>query len=761
MTRNLFIFLCFLALSPLSGIAGNIVHVYEFKSPILRANGEYSIIYFEGAKLLGQPGRASLPFIPVKLLLPPGEVASSISIRYEDPVILEGKHVLEPMQEIRPLSENENMEWIIDKDFYSSSSEYPASYTPGLQTHYYNGCGIALSAFTPVRYLPSQGKVTWYSKVVVEIQTETDRVAPENRHFFASEKKAGFLKDLVQNPGEVDRYFSERSFLTSEYEYLVITTNQYKVEFDTLKRFYEKRGIKTKVASTEFINAIMTGSDLQQKIRNYIIQQYDSNGIEYVMIGGDVQIVPYRGFYCHVLSGVDVYEDYGIPADLYYAALDGNWNTDGDNKWGEPNEDDLYPEIGVGRVTFGDTAELHNILHKSFLYQSDPVEGELTKPLLAGEALWSDPYTIGSDYLNLLVGYCTENGYNTHGIPPEHPRDTLYDNMNYNWSKATLISHINSGRPWVHHVGHANQGYVMKLYNADITNANFSQTNGIAHNYPVIYTHGCICGGFDYSDCIGERMIGIDNFAVAFVGNSRYGWFNQGTTDGPSQHLHREFMDALYYDSLYHIGMAHMKSKSETAPFVEITGEFEPGATRWCFYDNNVLGDPMMALWTGEPHVPEVSYPAMIPAGAGPVTVQLNSPIGACKDFTCALFRNDTLFGTARTGSNGSTTLYPDGEITEGAITLVVLGYNILPQYFTIQACNLWLGYSDDWSDPANWSSGEVPDNSSYIIIPQDPAGSKFPLLNSGAQRICKQLLVEPGAQFRLRKGETFSVVGD
>jgi hypothetical protein len=36
------------------------------------------------------------------------------------------------------------------------------------------------------------------------------------------------------------------------------------------------------------------------------------------------------------------------------------------------------------------------------------------------------------------------------------------------------------------------------------------QANGVSHNFTIVYTHGCMCGGFDVSDCIAERMIGID-----------------------------------------------------------------------------------------------------------------------------------------------------------------------------------------------------------------------------------------------------------
>ena len=92
---------------------------------------------------------------------------------------------------------------------------------------------------------------------------------------------------------------------------------------------------------------------------------------------------------------------------------------------------------------------------------------------------------------------------------------------------------------------------------------------GSTHNYPIVYTHGCLCGAFDENDCIGEAMVLIDNFAVAGAFNSRYGWFNEGQTEGPSAHLHREFVDALYHDKECRIGTAHMISKIETSVWVE------------------------------------------------------------------------------------------------------------------------------------------------------------------------------------------------
>jgi hypothetical protein len=758
-TKILLTLFC-LVIAASASFAGTVVKVFEFQNPKIERAGAYFILSFDGTQLLGEPGKATLPFYPVKLLLPPGEIATGIKIDYEDATVLQGKFNLYPRQYTQPISEEKAVEWLVDNEFYQSDISYPSSFKPKVKTHFMNGYAIALSAFTPMRYRPSSGEVSWYRRVVVTVETAPDPERQQRElNLSRSDEKAREVAMIIQNPEKIRQYNPGRENRTGDYDYLVVTKNQYQGEFDTLIRFYKPRGILAKVATVESISSGTNGRDLQEKIRNYIIGEYQQHGIQYVLIGGDVEVVPYRGFYCKVYSD-QVYEDSGIPADLYYSALDGNWNRDGDNLWGEPDEDDLYPELGVGRMTFSDTAELHNILYKSMLYQSAPVQGELTRPILAGEYLYSPPVTWGSDYMKLLVGYRSDHGYATHGIPPEHPRDTMYDEVTW-WSAADLMSHINSGRPWLHHIGHANYTYAMKLSNSDITDANFSGANGINHNYTIVYTHGCMCGGFDVSDCIAERMVGINNFAVAFIGNSRYGWFNQGTTDGPSEHLHREFMDALYSDSLYHIGMSHLMSKAETVPYVVIDTlppEFEPGATRWCFYDNNLLGDPMMAAWTEEPQQLEATYPASIPIGADQVSVQLSGPEGIYNRFTCSIYRNDTLFGTAETDVSGYALIPLQMEVTEGTISLVICGYNILPHYYDIQVSDYWLGISRDWQDAANWFTGQVPDTSTNVIIPASPVGGYFPLKNSFNHRQCKTIFLEPGAQFNLGSGETFSV---
>jgi len=656
---------------------------YYFDQPVTKINGSVQTLEFGNTMLFGKPGEPLLPYHKVNLLIPPGHEAVRINVTGIDLTELQGYYKLSPAQFSRPVSSDADFFVPENEEIYHAEEAYPLLLHGNLSTHYMNGFAFAQTVITPVIYIPSEGKVSYYSQITVQIETrETDRGRAALNNLTASPIVKKNVQRIAQNPSFTDLYPITRS-LTNDYQILIISPQVFSEPLDQLAQLYLPRGLKSQFASIESIQANSTGTDLPEKIRNYIIAQYQQFGIEHVVLAGDVEHVPYRGFYCTVQSS-SVYTDNNIPSDLYYSSLDGTWNNNGNGLWGEIGEDDLLPEVSVGRMSFSNITELNAMLNKTTKYQNQPVVGELRNPLLAGENLYYGPDTWGSDYLELLIGAHDDNGYFTTGIPEDHNFLKLYDEIQ-TWNKAALLSAINSGRNFVHHVGHANETYVMKLNNSDITNSNFSGVNGILHNFPVVYTHGCICGAFDVSDCIAEKMVSINNFASAFVGNSRYGWFNEGQTEGPSAHLHREFTDALFTDSLNRIGRAHMESKIETAPWVNAPGQWEEGALRWCFYDCNVLGDPAMAIWTDEPIEISAEYPASLTTGTMQFEVTITSGGQPTIGLTAALIMDGILYGKGISDNNGLATVTIDPLITlPGEAQLVISGYNCLPAYYPI-----------------------------------------------------------------------------
>ncbi len=684
MKKIISLFLLISAITSFNLEAQIIEKTYFFSEYKITQNGDYNFISFENTQMAGHLGEPTLPYHSISLLLPPGYVAESIEVIGENETLISGEYQLYPRQASRPLSEENSGIFQKNQNVYDSDILYPEKLNGEFSTEFLNGYSFVLSTFTPVKYNPANGIISWYKKITIKITTKPDNKAIQAlANLKSSENILEKVNTLAQNPEIIKNYLQTNNRSDDDYEMMIITPSSFEDNYQDLIDLYIPRGVKAETVTTEYINTNISGQDMPEKIRNYIIQEYQAHGVEYILLGGDVEHVAYRGFYCYVQSGSG-YEDDNIPADLYYSALDGTWNDDGDNRWGEIGEDDLLPDVSVTRFTISDTVELNNMLHKTISYQDSPVLGELDKPLLAGEHLYSDPMTWGAQYLDLLIGYHDDNGYETTGIPETDNYDTLYD-RSASWSASQLITEINQGHSFIHHVGHANATYVMRLNNPDITNSNFSEVNGTTHNYTLVYTHGCICGSFDNSDCIGEKIVTIDNFAAAGAFNSRYGWFNEGQTEGPSAHLHREFIDALYNQKKGRVGEAHKISKIETSPWVNAPGQHEEGALRWCFYDCNMFGDPAMSVWTAEPININVVFENTIPVSNDSTNVIVTSGGDAVEGLNCVLKDGDVIYGTAVTDSLGNATIYYNPANVElGNAQLVISGYNCLPHIYEV-----------------------------------------------------------------------------
>lgn len=691
---------------------------YSFSNPtITEANG-FQTISFENAMLTGISGEPMLPYFSVSLLLPPGHSAQEIHLIPGELVVLEGTYQIYPMQHSQPISKGGSGFFIKKDDVYQKNAQYPETLNGTLSTHFLNGYSVAMSAFTPVRYNPSTGELSYYKSVTVEIVTASDQNALAALSNINSSEPV--IERLERLTGNIDlaKTYPQRNSRTDDYDMIIITTNQYADDFEQLVEFYAPRGIIAQVATTETIYSTMPGSDNPMKIRNYIIQEYQDHGIQHVTLGGDVELVPYRGFYCTVQSS-SVYTDDNIPSDLYFSGLDGNWNTNGNSWWGEIGEDDLLPEVGIGRFSISNQSDFNALMNKTIQYQENPIPGKLHDPLLAGEWLYSSPETYGSDYLELLIGFHADNGYETTGIPEDNNITKLYEDVQP-YSTSDLLQEINEGKSFIHHVGHANSNYTMGLYNEDITNSNFSQVNGVINNYTLAFSHGCICGAFDDNDCIAEKMINIENFAAAVLMNSRYGWFNEGQTEGPAAHLHRELCDALYDKKESLIGMAYSITRIETAPWVNAPGQWEEGALRWNFYDCNVLGDAGLRVWTDEMSTISANYQNALPIGVPSISITISGN-GVIEGLNCVFMKDGVMYGKAETNAAGLAEIVFTEPVTNvGDATIFVSGYNCLVHEYPVTVVpngGAYVVYGTSVVNDVNGNNNGIPEYTESILL--------------------------------------------
>ena len=146
---------------------------------------------------------------------------------------------------------------------------------------------------------------------------------------------------VVQNKSAAFEPNKTPSLQGSGVAYLIITNEDMKPEFQVLADYKTAQGLPTVVATTEFIAAnFRNGADIQETMRMFIRDAYEKWGIEYVLLGGDSDILPPR-YVDNTFYPTNGYTS--IPADLYFACLDGNWNANGDANFGEPAE---FPDPG-------------------------------------------------------------------------------------------------------------------------------------------------------------------------------------------------------------------------------------------------------------------------------------------------------------------------------------------------------------------------------------------------------------------------------
>jgi hypothetical protein len=685
--------LCFAAILMVlfsSAAASVIQKTVDFAEPEIGVSGAFSTVSVEGCPEVGLPGEPLLPAYGMSILLPQGEEVVRVWVESADIAEFALESPVECAQREYPLSvEGPFQATMPDDEIYAGATPFPAERVVHVTTETFRGYNIAFLRVYPAVYLPADKVLEFASSVNLALETRPSSAALM--------RSAGMLRPgnrddrlaLTRMVGDISdaRSYVERSLPTTlgsivdpseTYPYVIITNSTLQSTFENLKDLKEEQGYKTKIVLVSDISANYSGSDLQTKIRNFIIDAYQNWDTEFVLLGGDDEIIPHRGFYADAGGTTDS----DIPADLYYMALDGNWNTDGDGRWGEPEEADLVPELSTGRAAVSDVTQASRFINKMIKYERTPVAGQVENALMLGELLWSDP-TWGGDYKDEIRDGSSNHGYTTAGFPGNFTVTTLYDrDLDPNeWDKNDLIPMLNSGEHIVNHLGHCNTTYGLRMVNSDVS----SFTNdGVSNTYNIIYTQGCYAAAFDNrtssgtytDDCIGEYLTFSEHAAVAFVSNTRYGWGAHSSTRGASQYYDRQFFDAIFAENLTRIGLADVDSRVDNIPFIDATS-----AGRWVYYELVVLGDPAMDIWTDAPGTVTAVHPDVIYVGENEVTVRVTGS-GGVEGARVSIF-SDSTYSYGTTDADGYAYVDPVA-LDAGELCLSISAHNFYTYNDTI-----------------------------------------------------------------------------
>ncbi len=620
----------------------------SFSQAFVEAIGQfYDVLLLSGCEVTDEVGKPQLPVLPLTISLPPNSQLSKVRVLPLVGETLSGRYLILPAQPQSILSQKRVKDFVFPVDeVYRSTLFYPG------RIFDLKGCGVFFSAekeaekdclveflIYPVQYQPRDGKVVFYKKLRLELDYDED------------------ARSKAQSP---KRSFSF-SILSQYFEYLIITSPPLDTVFGRLANWKTKKGVPAVIRTVSWIEANYPGRDRPEKIRNYLRALPDS-GLKWVLLGGDVDIIPCRYAYAMTCSANFHPREDRLPCDLYYSDLDGNWNFDGDTIFGEVEDSvDLYPDLFVGRAPVNTISEAQAFVNKVLTYEKSPPADYLQDALFFAEVLWHDPYTDGGKHKDMIEREAFSSNFNI---------TKLYESRG-NETREAVMAEMRRGKNLLNHDGH---GWidVMSTGIGALSNQDMDTITNQG-KFGILYSIGCWTQAFDY-DCIAEHyLLNPRGGGIAFIGNSSYGW---GSPGNPGFGYSDKFDTRFFYELLKkdrRLGEALSYAKMHYIPFSRSRNVY-----RWHQYQLNLLGDPELTPWTNKPDSLTVYSPMSIPQGESRILVSVSYQGRPVKDALVCLMKEGSSYDRGNTSERGEVFLQARTDDL-GDFSLTVTAKNFYP----------------------------------------------------------------------------------
>ncbi|MBU7014252.1 MAG: hypothetical protein HXS52_09955 [Theionarchaea archaeon] len=514
-----------------------------------------------------EPGAPLVPYRAVSILLPQGAELKDVKVKHGQPIVQKGIEL--PWAQLPCTYSDTPVTIGRNEAIYGSNNMYPSEVFQVVGVDYVKGFAILKVNLFPVQYMPKSGTVKFYPKMTVEVQFGKGM---KNKLYRGLAADKADVSALVDNPEVLVTYEDGAVPLATE-EYIIITNDTMQSTFQTLATHKAGFVNGATVYTVSWISSNYSGTDTPMKMRNFIIDKYTNNGTKYVLLGGDVSAVPYRGFY--VSTGG--YTDSDMLADMYFGHLDGSHNSDGDSTYGETGDGvDFGAEVAVGRAPCQSVTEASNFVNKVIAYE------QAAKP----ERVLLHQSRVQAN--NSPDSTCLAYGCDNY-IPSGYYIDYLFEEDGTvttsawisHWAQDTIaVAHIGHGNTNVYYLNYEVGGTV-SWYNSNVA----SMTNTF---WPWTTSVACITGQIEADDCLAEAYVmDANNGAIAAIYNDNYGWFstlNACTYSG--EFCIAEFR-ACWSDGQEKLGDMLNKARSYLASSASSNTTY-----RWCFYERNLVGDP-------------------------------------------------------------------------------------------------------------------------------------------------------------------------
>lgn len=465
------------------------------------------------------------------------------------------------------------------------------------------------------------------------------------------------------------------------YEYLIVTTAQLSDEFQVLANWKAKwvNGAKVETVSPNATNI---------EIKNIINDYYVNHKTKYVLLGGDVGVIP-----CHtyVVRIKDIAEDY------WFANLDGD-------------EEISDYEVYIGRAPVDDDAEATAFVNKVISFE------RMTKP--KANSFHQARFKNGNVPDSREIAWHCEQY-----VPPDYTNYELFEE-NGTIEKTDWINFWSQDSIMLVHVGHGTvvtedgkigedsgeqplfkQEYVINQEVGGTIKWTVDDIPSLNNTFWPIHTSvACNTGYFRADDCLAEAYVkSPDHGAIACFMNDRDGFylFNDSTQFSGS-FVEMQFK-VLYEDGVQNIGGILAESKHYLINKTIYTDPSVRWAWEWCWREINLIGDPETPVLTKRNNPPLTPSPPY-----GPTTGYVYTTIEYSTTTTDP--EDDDVLYEFSWGDNTSTIIgpYPSGENVNANHQWT------RPSTYEIKVRTKDI-YDEDWSD---WS------NSTLVTISQNDAGT-------------------------------------
>jgi hypothetical protein len=517
-------------------LSAEVLNVHLSSGPVKFEKGTPIV---EGFHKIQIPGTPILPATSKLIALPPGSEISSIKISYGISSILESKDI-QVSPPFLPLCQDvELMERSIERyernraKIEVGGETFPNEPLFCSKMSHFRNIPFVRIIYYPLLY--SNGVLRFYPNASVTISYM--RKQEGNRITDWVERRAS---QIFSNWDEMRSYYSITAGRDS-FNYVIIAYDNDFSAFDSLMLWKNSIGFSTRIVSIDTIYAQYPGSDNADRIRNFLIDKYLSWGIQYVLLGGNVDAIPMK------ICFPDSEHNFYTPTDYYFAELTDDWDSDGDGFYGEYDQDSIgfVPEVLVGRFAYNDYDTLESICRKTVNYEMDTGTWKTNALLVAAFSNFENEDGLGWPDCDgavlmealkdsILSGWQYTRMYEEAGLCP-----SIYPHE-FPISQANVVAEWSSGSYAIHSwSGHGGPNGAYRKWWA------FDDGDSIPEDFemdwePFIYitdppslddTHPSItfsssCSNAEGVDNLARSLIG--NGASAIIAATTYGWYTPG-----------------------------------------------------------------------------------------------------------------------------------------------------------------------------------------------------------------------------------------